>query len=82
VPVKAEEKHTNAVDVKQKLASDYTSTVYVNVIIYASSIQLPFLKKGFWFRITAEEKVKPEAHSSIPMIQILTPTKIRGQKTF
>jgi hypothetical protein len=39
-------------------------------------------KKGFWFKIAAKAKLKPQVYSSIPRILILFSTKILSQKTF
>jgi hypothetical protein len=42
----------------------------------------PISKIGFWFKITAEPSLKPEAYCCMSRILNAAPTKILGQKTF
>ena len=50
---------------------------------YLSFIQVQAIsKKGFWFKIAAEVKFKPEVYSSIPRIWISPSTEILGQNPF
>jgi hypothetical protein len=44
----------------------------------AEGMYKPSQKKGFWFKIAAEAKFKPEAYSSLPRILISPPIKILG----
>jgi hypothetical protein len=42
----------------------------------------PSQKKGFWVKIAAAARIKPEEYSSISRIWNERPTKSLGQKTF